>query len=1390
MAIKKIAESDVDTIIPLETIRGLAENRDIARRFQRTAKALQAAQAEALTEVGGKIVEGKKVAPKVEDFTYAHCIMMHAAEASLIDQETGETLRNKEGKPVQGTFEELTDSRGNKTVKWSSPDGIQMYKNQNGDIFPEEDLIAKHKDWIGKPLCRDHVSSTVDGIRGIVVDTYYDPKFKRVHALFALDRKNYPDLAGKVERGYATSVSMGTAVGRAICTECANVATVEAEYCHHIRSRSNYGEINKDLSPIELSIVVTGADPRAKIKTVLAHLHSYVEKKEQELRKVASAGGTNNSDLQQIIEGLRRIESNLKMVRAEAGSSLEENLKLLEAMEAGDPNVRSIASHLPASKDELRSVQNEGLLRRFVHQAKRHDLPLYQDASDVLVEMRQGGETTVNPPSPELLIEKPEGEVQSTYTASDAMNPGQEHTVGLADTNGYSLNLEYPDDLNTGDMLPTDVRPTPYEGMQGFSSLYRNIQRTGGPEEVASLEKRLANMKDQVQSIENTLHTKEKPMNFAELKERSLRRREAYWQGTDEPTPGKPQYALMGDQDKIRNTQDKQMVGDELNYGDAQNVLPSEDRPVKEHMQRASLEDRRLRRAAWLEEIQKAAQGSKVVYDETGNPVGVKSPDGKLSPVSQAAADCDPKDKDEKKDNMKDKMDKLRAKKEKKAYWQGTEEPSPGQQQYALMGDQDKIRNTLDKQMSGEGMESGADGMHPGYKGNSDEKVKRYWQRMADLKGRLIKGAKDESRWDVFVDGERALSVKANDVYGEVWERNLPEDPKMTHAQYFQSEDYGYRLLDLVREAQGPEGAAQALELPPAGGDAGAGAPAEGESDQDRVLAKIHEAQDALADAESALDKVNDVEGVEAPLGAPEAGPPAGPAMASSELTQVKTAVESSIAELKVLAEELSGGNQMVTQVVDEALSDTSEVLAYYKGLVSKVAAKKKDDEDEEKDEKKKKKSELLDDLLRVRAERRAALAAEAMKKVANEWEGPTLEMDNPEEDMKKRFDDELSDSDLERLLEEEPAEPAYEMSVSDKGDKDEDEKEDEKEDDALDAMYAKDKDEDEKDDKEDEKEDDALDAMYAKDKKEDDEDEEKGDKKDDESDASDMGPGFNESHEEGAVEGAAADGMAAKDGEDEKDEKDEKDEDEDSKKEARRKWREGLVAKAKGGQYEPLYEETRTDAGTKVSFDANVSNDLDLVENLHVKHDKHMDVATSEPRNVRMAAELLNNAIVKGALKAEKLDEMVALGMADSEAVKYWKEFYGQGDSESGQFGAEMAKEFEAFKQKKASVDESEVREVRLRRAYDLGLEAQSKGIIAKSSADLHRYVDSVVNLPDQAFESMKNIVAQFNKVTTAAPQMGLNYDNIHESGATPVKTASARSATPSFEDLSQLFE
>ena len=125
------------------------------------------------------------------------------------------------------------------------------------------------------PLCRDHESNSVDGIRGIILDTHYDQKLKQVVGLCALDKVNYPELARKVETGLVRYGSMGTAVEVSVCTDCGNKAETLDEYCEHVNSRTAYGEINVGLKPIEYSLVVQPAEPGARLLSCIASLNNY-----------------------------------------------------------------------------------------------------------------------------------------------------------------------------------------------------------------------------------------------------------------------------------------------------------------------------------------------------------------------------------------------------------------------------------------------------------------------------------------------------------------------------------------------------------------------------------------------------------------------------------------------------------------------------------------------------------------------------------------------------------------------------------------------------------------------------------------------------------------------------------------------------------------------------------------------------------------------------------------------------------------------------------------------------------------------------------------------------------------------------------------------------------
>jgi hypothetical protein len=522
MAFKKIGENlnfnpETDLLTPQQALA----KEDVAERFVKMAKQL------------------KKIAPKAEDFLYGHAIMMHASEAALVDQATGNPKLNTKGEPVKGWFEAVKLSNGKESVKWISPDGVKPYKNHNGDIFPEAELKKAHKMWIGRPLCKDHKSDSVEGVRGIIVDTYYDPKFKRVHALFALDKKNYADLARKVETGYANSVSMGTAVGRSVCTECQNIATVEKEYCNCIRARANYGEINLDLNPIELSLVVTPADTLAKIKHVIASMNNYVNTKQANIEKMKADCCVNPTELQSLADAFSDIQQKLSSLMKVA------SLEKLSEDDKGDTArlIQALQEQIEKATDPQEKAKLEAKKR-----AVLDGLP--EDHSPEATRATTGG-----------------GE-------------------------GYAMQAPEPEPTNIS--LDPSKRLASLEGDQNQGALVN---------EIGLLRSKLENMNKDINDLRLSISKEEKNMNSARLRARAKARRAYWLGGggVNEPTPGKPKYEKE-DADTIRNKEDKQMVGEPLETG-SEGMHPGDEEVKKKLLRAEELQDRKLKREALVQEV-------------------------------------------------------------------------------------------------------------------------------------------------------------------------------------------------------------------------------------------------------------------------------------------------------------------------------------------------------------------------------------------------------------------------------------------------------------------------------------------------------------------------------------------------------------------------------------------------------------------------------------------------------------------------------------------------------------------------------------------------------------------------------------------------------------------
>jgi hypothetical protein len=543
----------------------------------------------------------KKVAPKAEDFLYFSCIMMSAAEASAINDD-GAPKTTVKGEPVKVGW-----NTNNETWRWITNDpSIKPYKNQNGDIFPEAELIKAHKKWIGKPLCIDHKSSSVDHVRGFIVDTHYDPKLKRVIALCALDKFNYPDLARKVQTGYQTAVSMGTGVGKAICFDCGNVARTEAEFCNHMKTKSCYGEINVDLNPIELSIVVNGADPKAHIKHVIAAantLNAYVEAKENQMNKLSK---------QELSSALQDFKSDIdsafkKLEEISQSASVEETSTNDAAYNQSSGTLTMPESEFPGTDQALAPPT-----QRFLGAETNNDLK--QELMQVMAS-----------------IEKQLLRMQYNMEKLGNLNPTKEDTMS-GSRNGTSA----PNKVETKDTMQKQSyfqgggglnEPTPHERRYDVDPLNEHLRDQEDKQMVGK--KPFPGVGD-VEGLYPTSHHEgksdldlKKMLARAEADERAMRRnavlqkvkdalettkKESYWQGgggLNEPTPGKRRYEVDPLNEHNREEEDKQMVGQKPfpDVGDVEGLHPSPaSADVKDELQRKKLLQRASLKAKFVKD--------------------------------------------------------------------------------------------------------------------------------------------------------------------------------------------------------------------------------------------------------------------------------------------------------------------------------------------------------------------------------------------------------------------------------------------------------------------------------------------------------------------------------------------------------------------------------------------------------------------------------------------------------------------------------------------------------------------------------------------------------------------------------------------------------------------
>jgi len=438
--------------------------------------------------------------------------------------------------------------------------------NCNNDIFPESELILAHKKWTGKPLCIDHKSSSVDHVRGFIVDTYYDRKLKRVVALCALDKKNYPELAHKVSARVTPSVSMGTAVSTAICSDCGRIAKVEADFCNHMQQKTAYGEINIGLNPIELSIVVNPADPKAKIKHIIAaaeNLNNYVKMKEAQLKKVAApefsasfnlsdydkdnGNGQNTSfnirtnTLESFLKDLNNVIEKLKEKADSYESSDKDSSEEEDSNNASDAD-SVLAMGLPAS-EKFASKDFDKVLESISNK-----LDLIKKSFD------------------KILDEENMSVKKAYYQGTEEPTPGE---------------VKYDKDPKNEDLREKGDKQMEVDDMGGADGMHPGVKSVNMSE--LERKKMLARAAAEERAMKRAA--------IVEMAKEGLRK-DSYFHGgggVNEPTPGKTKYPADKTNEDLRD-EDKHMVGKKPfpDVGDV-NKLYSDDLKKKQMLSRAGL---------------------------------------------------------------------------------------------------------------------------------------------------------------------------------------------------------------------------------------------------------------------------------------------------------------------------------------------------------------------------------------------------------------------------------------------------------------------------------------------------------------------------------------------------------------------------------------------------------------------------------------------------------------------------------------------------------------------------------------------------------------------------------------------------------------------------------
>jgi intein/homing endonuclease len=483
-----------------------------------------------------------------------------------------------------------------------------IVSNCNGDIFPEEELIKAHKKWIGKPLCIDHKSNSVDHVRGFIVDTYYDRNLKRIVALCALDKHNYPDLARKVSTGYSNNVSMGVGVNTAICTECGKAAKVESDFCDHMKRKTSYGEINIGLNPIELSIVVNGADPKAYIKHIIAAantLNSYVDSKEKEFNKIAgvfraslSVDSIQSCQCQGVPDSNTTVfnfeSKDLESFKQDINNAIKQLEKITETFKKPEKDTNDLACNQSSGTVSMGETESPSNFALSPPHERYASTDVEADLVSELIKITSSIQFKLDNMKQSL------DKLEKTSTTKQEENMSESNDMNKK---GYFQGA-------TGDE-PTPGQPKypkdpSNEKLRTDGDKHMNVQDTGAVEDLYPGDLERKKLLARAEAEERAMR-RNAIVNLA--KQALEQKKEAYFQGgggVNEPSPGKVKYAPDKLQEDVRESSDKHMVGQKPfpGVGDTEGLHPSpssadvaDEKKRKEMLNRASLRARFVKAA-------------------------------------------------------------------------------------------------------------------------------------------------------------------------------------------------------------------------------------------------------------------------------------------------------------------------------------------------------------------------------------------------------------------------------------------------------------------------------------------------------------------------------------------------------------------------------------------------------------------------------------------------------------------------------------------------------------------------------------------------------------------------------------------------------------------------